>query len=117
MRCGIEGELATAEIPARYRRATAAQAIETAARSSKMQYRSVRAVTDRQKTDSLRSSLGSSNHKFASCVQTLHAKGLGRLASAVGHAAESMGRGVQVGVQGLSGHRRFKHDSEDVDSD
>ena len=87
----------------------AEEKIEEMARSSKMQYRRVRAVTDRQKNDSLRSS----HHKFANCVQALHAKGLGRLATAISHSGESVGRGVH----GLSLYKRFKRDNEDPDSD
>ena len=76
---------------------------------SKMQYRRVRAVTDRQKTDGLRSS----NEKLAKCVQTLHAKGLGRLARAITNKSGSLGRGVK----GLSIYGRFKGEHEEPDSD
>ena len=66
-------------------------------------------LTDRQKTDGLRSS----NEKLAKCVQTLHAKGLGRLARAITNKSGSLGRGVK----GLSIYGRFKGEHEEPDSD
>ena len=133
------------------------QASEVEHSRSKMQYRRVRAVTDRQKTDGLRSS----NDKLAKCadaeprpkprpkspypksirltltliriltlalalalaltptlvptltrcVQTLHAKGLGRLATAITNKSGSLGRGVK----GMSIYGKFKGEHEDSD--
>jgi len=89
----------------------AEQASEVEHSRSKMQYRRVREVTDRQKTDGLRSS----NDKLAKCVQTLHAKGLGRLATAITNKSGSLGRGVTN--KGLSIYGKFKADHEEHDSD
>ena len=135
------------------------QASEVEHSRSKMQYRRVRAVTDRQKTDGLRSSndklakcaqtlslsLGLSlglraltlslrltltltliltlalalalaltptlAPTLARCVQTLHAKGLGRLATAITNKSGSLGRGVK----GMSIYGKFKGEHEDSD--
>ena len=57
--------------------------------------------------------LRSSNEKLAKCVQTLHAKGLGRLARAITNKSGSLGRGVK----GLSIYGRFKGEHEEPDSD
>jgi len=46
-------------------------------------------------------------------VQTLHAKGLGRLARAITNKSGSLGRGVK----GLSIYGRFKGEHEEPDSD